>query len=129
MQHIFFLFFLNDALHDIWTLFLFEWKHLIKTLKTQIFELASIEKYIMAYFWKYIVGFTLKGKIFERYLFSARSPIFWRLPIKEQQPYISNLLEFTQLWPVTHLATHHKFGDVVELRPLNRDSPNFLFYY
>ena len=61
-----------------------------------------------------------------RYLFSGRSIIFWQLSIKNQQPYKSN---FTGTHPittsVTHLAMHNKFCDVIEVRPLNRNSPIF----
>ena len=32
-------------------------------------------------------------------------------------------MKLIQLRSVTHLATHHKLGDIIELRPLNRDSP------
>ena len=53
-----------SPLNDIWTLFSFEWKHLIKKLKTQIFELASLEKYIMAYFFKLCCRMNLKDEIF-----------------------------------------------------------------
>ena len=47
---------------------------------------------------------------------------------KTRNPTNQTSLELIQLRPVTHLARHHKLGDVIELRLLNRDSPKQLLH-
>ena len=48
--------------------------------------------------------------------------VFGDYQLKTSNPTNQTSLERIQLRPVIHLATHHKLGDVIELRPLNRDS-------